>query len=287
MDSEIKQEKKRERREKAISDGTISIVDLANHAESHKAPKDVEDKAPADDWLESVPLATLKAANKPKETADRKKPKLQRKQKKPTEGDSKKANQRQPEKAEQKDKKKADRKTARTGKRPCAKCLQAAVRGCAECSDSVDPFKICSARKTEGGFELALMREDGGEMGLCVKCRDSSARTFEQLGTTEWERALGKAKHCAACTPDRHPPAEGLAEFRRVELAKLRKDEAAYAKTSRADFDRQQKALHTKSAKARASKLPAKVGCLGRKPAPQIETGGEQGHKGLASSSAS
>ena len=90
------QEKKYKRREKAIADGTISIPDLANCNTSaiNKVTKEGKDKTAVDHWLEKVPLATLASAHRPKATAERKKPQLHRKEKKPTAAqDGKKADQ--------------------------------------------------------------------------------------------------------------------------------------------------------------------------------------------------
>ena len=142
-------------------------------------------------------------------------------------------------------KKKQKSKTPRTGQRPCTECMQVAVRVCADCSVSTDPLQIRSAKRNGDGFQLTLVGRNSQDVLLCVKCVQKCARKFEELGKTEWERALGKAAHCAVCTPDRHPnpTTEDLADFRRAELAKLRTHHGSYSQTCRAGFDSQQKTL--------------------------------------------
>ena len=127
--------------------------------------------------------------------------------------------------------------------------MASCVRQCAECSEHIDAPGVCTAQQTTRGIEITLLGKDGQRVTLCNQCTEGCARSYDELGKTQWEKALGTAANCAVCTLSRHPSVEDLNDFRRASLASLRVDKESYSRSSRLGFDHQQKALGRASAK--------------------------------------
>ena len=146
-----------------------------------------------------------------------------------------------------KSKKKHGTKTKRDGVRPCPKCMHKAIEQCALCCASLRatfrPPALCSARTMIGGLEIILTNDLGHKVKLCESCTKSCARSYQQLGNKQWDKALGTAEHCATCEPGRHPKIEDMKDFKRNHFATLRKDKEGYSQTSRQGFASQQKIL--------------------------------------------
>ena len=67
---------------------------------------------------------------------------------------------------------------------------------------------------TTGAHTVNVTRTDSERtLHAVVSVFSRCARTREQLGKTECERAFGTAKHCVVCEVGRHPPAEDLSDF--------------------------------------------------------------------------
>ena len=293
-DKEKRKQRGAKRMLQGIEAGTCRLSDLMKvqplakrQAVSVDTPEDV-------DWLDSVPLSRLSASLKPKDVNDRRKPQLTRK---PGHTDEKmkknctqkvdqaegnqeampaEANQHVQKKNMTLKKKKTGTKTKRTGVRPCAKCMEAAMRTCADCSAHVGILATRIVRKAEHGFEVAFVGVAGENVRLCAQCTGQCGRTYEQLGNRQWERALGMARHCKTCEPRRHPVPEDLSNFKRAHLAELRTEKETYSATCRRGFDSQQKTLGRISAGTGKSKTNLAARWAEAVEAPLAETGPDQ-----------